>query len=110
MKKLLTFLTIAVALSGCKTFEKLKATTSVSVSTPSITQPVELIFKIWDMENTIKSVVPDNSKFGKFLDESSKYCTIKLTKYPADGNDTAEVRIKCKTDSLTNLVAGKLGL
>lgn len=114
MKKVFVFLTLVVmiaGLPGCKVYNAIKSNSSVRLIIPKrISDPVELVFKIWGGADMVSQFVPATSKLGKFVAESEKYCTIRLTQFPKTANDTLGITIRCENDSLTKKVAGILGL
>jgi hypothetical protein len=110
MKKTFILLALAATFSSCKVGNVLAKNTSVEYNAPqNFLSPAEVIFKIWNGEEMIKQLVPPTSGLGKFVDQSSKYCTIYITKFPQSGNDTLAVAVKCKTDEITKQIAGKFG-
>lgn len=112
MKKLFTLLAFAAVLTitGCKTASVFNEHSKVEFIAPkSISSPAELVFKIWGVKDMVSNLVPPNTKVGKFIEQTNKYCQFYVKQFPTHGNDTTALAVKCETDSITKAIAGLIG-
>lgn len=97
LKTVLLFVVLSVGLSSCAFMHDVQKRSLVEVTQkPSnLNDTIAIDFSFWDFGTLVQEYVPSNSKFGNFVAQSTRHCSIQLTSIPENINDTTTIRLMC---------------